>query len=854
MTATCSVGGLLLRPQRLGRGRADADIALVDDVLGLAGAFAADAAAGGPMLQALTDSVQAMVEDLLRESAGGVRNAVDELRALLSPVAEAVQRLTETLGAAESPADALEVLLPEVERLAAWLASLDAPRIRTFVDRVLGVVERDLELGADGITRRLWQVMDGFVPRLEVVAGLDAHVACRHLHVAVVLRRVSRRMRVRFVFPRLDADFIAAALLAELRRLGIPQMAARVECVADTVRAGARIGGTLSASVSFTGMGARSVGAAAAAAAATDNTYHWYPSWLLYDSASRSRDTSFGSIVKNVLAAPFLSKSDIWLNGSTNKVMRDETVLFDAATIDWAAVPGKTGEPPLRYTFNAVTADTLEAMTRHFAWITELLSSVIHFASTGWGELGTDVSVGLLHVGHTSVRAFLNRPVSFWLREKNFGDFWSATLPSWLYVAAVGFGSLEGLHTKANSGNRSKFWLIQAFADTKRTLTYAIVPSMFTDTALSIITLLNDDASNPTASTSMTNNRERVEPIVAWSDFFFGWVSTKVVPRGDYAFPGVGSGGDTAKMLLLYDLLAGAGFGLIGGLVGALAGSAFSRSLHVPTLVRSATGSTFKSVLLYLLTLYSWKEGDTDGGRYNPVGAEFGGYPNHETSPYRLPWKKGDSWMCVQGNMGAFSHTPLAASGNEVYAYDFALDFDTEVVAMRDGVVVDWFDWVPDNTNGSVIPTGSPVPTGAQTGSSNVNFIVIAHTTADADHDKGPGGGAVPTYGVYLHGKQQGVRDVFAARTPAVAPNAIIGTPVTRGEPIMRADSTGKSFHDHVHVEVRHGPAAPAAGTALPKANLNESIPFVFKEVSYVNPFKDDGVPVSLSYYTSDNG
>ena len=78
---------------------------------------------------------------------------------------------------------------------------------------------------------------------------------------------------------------------------------------------------------------------------------------------------------------------------------------------------------------------------------------------------------------------------------------------------------------------------------------------------------------------------------------------------------------------------------------------------------------------------------------------------------------------------------------------------------------------------------------------------------------RAPTATAVTTYAVYMHGLNQGVRDVFAAK--GMQPENIIGTAVAQGDPIMFADSTGNSLCNHVHIQVMSGTATRLAGAAL---------------------------------------
>jgi hypothetical protein len=180
--------------------------------------------------------------------------------------------------------------------------------------------------------------------------------------------------------------------------------------------------------------------------------------------------------------------------------------------------------------------------------------------------------------------------------------------------------------------------------------------------------------------------------------------------------------------------------------------------------------------------------------------------------------------------------------------------------------VVDYFDWIPDNIDPSfdqimaaITAAGTNLLPG-QTGiaevtptliSFNWNFIMIRHDTQVPDHDKDVGGTACTTYAVYGHGKQGSVREVFAARG-VTDPKNIIGTTVQQGELIMKADDTGTSFHNHLHMHVLAGNSTTPATPPISVSKLNQyTIPFVFREAKHI--IARDGVLKNLTWYKSDN-
>ena len=154
-------------------------------------------------------------------------------------------------------------------------------------------------------------------------------------------------------------------------------------------------------------------------------------------------------------------------------------------------------------------------------------------------------------------------------------------------------------------------------------------------------------------------------------------------------------------------------------------------------------------VLQFWFLEYLQKEGDTDGGTYNPRGpSNFKGYANKDTSPYKLPYAKGEALYCGQANQGLWSHNDLSNTGSsqQCYAFDFGHDHRHPVHAARGGIV---WSVVEGNDDNSEV---------------NPNMIVIRHNVNDAEHDDPFGTGPVTTYARYLHGAKNGITDAFASR------------------------------------------------------------------------------------------
>ncbi|GEM_PF-2223526 len=164
-------------------------------------------------------------------------------------------------------------------------------------------------------------------------------------------------------------------------------------------------------------------------------------------------------------------------------------------------------------------------------------------------------------------------------------------------------------------------------------------------------------------------------------------------------------------------------------------------------------------------------------------------------SPYVLPWPRGETFTCVQGNFGKFSH-----QGVQAYAWDFAMPVGSVILAARAGVVryvfqdsnVGGTDWKDDV--------------------SKANYVVI-------DHGDG-------TSGLYLHLMFHGAL-------------VKVGDQVGQGRPIGYSGDTGFGTGPHLHFMVEK---------TLPLNWFSQSIPVHFADVA-----ANGGVPVEDSAYTSGN-
>ena len=143
-----------------------------------------------------------------------------------------------------------------------------------------------------------------------------------------------------------------------------------------------------------------------------------------------------------------------------------------------------------------------------------------------------------------------------------------------------------------------------------------------------------------------------------------------------------------------------------------------------------------QGVLLDPYWLYLQQEGHTSGGTFNPAGpSDFKGYPKPSSaSPYKLPYDSAASGRCYvgQANEGLFSHN--FNNVDQIYAYDFSLDKNDEILAARPGTVVAFVESVPT--------TRAPAATGTTSRSATTSTTAAPRSAPDAQ-DQGPGGGTI---------------------------------------------------------------------------------------------------------------
>lgn len=859
------IGSILVQPQRLQRAAVvDPDMALVADMLSLATRLAIDQAQGGHILETIGQAMEAAALRLRDRSIDGMTSVQQKLQAWLRPFTDFFDQSGQAFSAIGDAAEAVDTAQLVIMRLADLAAGLSIEQLRPHVEQVLGIVQNDLGLGHAFLQEQIWVLIDDVAARLhQLPAELDPTAEQNRLDTISLLHRIKRQLYGRFQFPELNADQVATALLAFLRRSGMNRAADKVTCVGGNVGGALKVGADL-AGLLTGGDGTRSttfgdkarnafpsrttvLRAGASRAPDGQERFCWYASWLLGD---KDRPWYFSLI-------PGLPKDEIWVDQERRRVirknrLRTDQTLFEGSHVDWPNAPAfQIGEGHPYFTFASYEPETLETWAFATAVAGNGLELLLHLLSLEEGDYASNAVNGAVNLGLGLNHFFRRNPLPWWAE--------------WPLLRILGtlLASFEGMHTRVSFANWFLMWLTLVGPDMGEMIIYNSTAGGLRDLILSFMTLRNHTGSPSSDSSYMAQNYKEVSGVMGPFISLASKLHVMSVPREDYCHPF--QEGGAARLWLLWMLLAGIGFGLLGGLVGIIVA-------YLTAGLRSGDedwGHIAKELGLSVLkvwgafwpSLYMDKDGDTDDGRYNPNGAAFRGYPPANSSPYNLPYVSGLSVYVGQGNQGMFSHNFI--NGSQVYAYDFSMDQNEEILASRPGTVVDFFDWAPDDSNVMTnIPAGV-VPVPGQTTSQRWNFITIRHdrddngnllASSDPTHDLGPGGAQVWTYAVYGHGRQNSVRQVFAQKLGIplanITPAQLIGRAVRRGEPIMLAGDTGISFHNHLHMHVLTGPPPPTVPVNRGMLS-NFTIPFVFREVT--NFLGTDGVCTRLNFYTSRN-
>ncbi len=748
---------------------------------------------------------------------------LEQLGALFAPLIDSVRSFAENPALRGDFAVAIECIAAQFVTLMDAVSGLSINQIRDFLSRFLQILSSQFGFSLDTLVDRVWGIFDFVIADLRnMPVGIEAEEKELRLVTASLLSQIKRQLQEGLKLPELSSDDIADTLMGQLRELGLETWMQHAAQLADAVKGACIAAGSIGELL----QAGNSVGAAARAPESGDN-YAWYASWMM---ATRNR--GFFETVGNYF---ILNPSDeVWVTADKTQVVwrtvfDGDICLHEGSNLQWKDAPMFGSATGAEYVlFPHISAEVMEFLA-HFTFV------LAEFGKGIWnsvdaaeaGDRATAITHAIWNYFNSLFGGLGQKPfISFLLAASGLGQGHRGWMNALFPLLGTTLPSLEGRHTEADKA-KFAFWGILFADDVLERAGHHLLLHTGRDLLLSTLTLINNigqaqgsDSSHP-INKEYTGTWASVGGMIATIVYLKTWYN-----KNDYKYPFNGFLWTFASMLA----------GLVGGLSGTLVASLWSMGFDVKNFFIDIAIETAKPLFLHYLNLYSWLENDTEGGTFNGDRTAYAGYPEKSDSPYRLPWAEGISRPCVQGNMGMWSHFDAS---NQIYAVDFGFDQGEIIHAARSGTVVGFHDQVADDTHDH-----------------DWNYIVIRHDHSGESnevrqkHDLYHDGTAYVTYGVYGHGRTNGVREVFAER--GIAEAGIVGSPVTQGDPLMKAGNTGESFHNHLHFHVKHN--GQALGTVLPAAvgnNVNpadltgDSMPFVFGNVA------GDGVVKSLTFYTA---
>lgn len=823
------LGSVLVQPQKLHRPVPNPDAALARDLLDFAARFSANAGLGSDLLDAITGAAQAAGERLQERVLAGLPAARPKMTAWAQPVIDFVQSFDPS--SIEGAAEVADLLKNGLLALAELAGNLTFEQVREQMERFLDVLKNDLGLSDTFVEEQVWAFLDDVVARLEQVPpGATLEARADRLAMAATLRRLKRRAR-RVPFPRLDAGALARKLMELLNLSGLDAVARKAACLAAGLGEGVGAASAMTRAVPLTALGTRHVGAAAAAPF-SNGEHAWYATWLL-----EHREQFF--------LLRWFPGEHVWVNAERTRVTQGDQVLFEGANADWTKIPIFQENIAPRYTFRSLTPGFLEDWTRIAGLVRDGLEVLLHWIFYRDCHVVTTVFNTIILAQDAGFNALLGMPLNGSRAPLGrFYDFFERFLLNLLF-------SFQGWGESASG--QFVYWLVFLFgADAAKTFYFWRWPTLLHDGILSAFTLFNYKPPFPSLPSGVDvyrpENLKEMDGIVHACTEVMVLLTSLIPKQQDYTYP------FNAVASTLWLFLGGLAAAFTGWALGLAVTKLFlgDRENPEPTSMgRTFLSSWVQATLSFLPYYYLLQEGKTSDGAYNAGRGRFPGYPGPASgSPYKLPFASGTCRQCVQGNQGLITHNEVNPV-SQIYAYDFAMPVE-EILAVRSGTVVDFFDWVPDDTNQSMSLPGTVTAGPGQTTNQSWNFITIRHDQGGAplapyDRDEN---GSTTTFAVYGHGRFQSVRQAFATRLgiplASITPANIIGQVVQQGQPIMMAGHTGISAFNHLHLHV-----VPDWTDANPGATVfnqgRETIPFVFSDVP------GDGVCRRAQYYKSQN-
>ena len=697
------MGSVLLQPQRVRRGQhAHESSRLMTELATLITRLAVDRKTGGRIGEMVQETLVTGFERIVTERTAQVDSAAPRIVKKLLGLVQAVVGVRTSVKLT-SPSDAIDLVRQILNHLADGVDGVTTVEIRPHVAVLIDILENDLGLGLVQVETEFWRLIDEIIARLENAPPEPTVQAQENrIQTACVLRRMRKLVKGNYTVPRLDADRIAGLIASLLVKARAPRFAVQLRCAAQALEVGANTGRSITELITLPAFSQfRSLGAAAAAA--EDEKYCWYASWLV--------------------------GKDVIINKERTEIKADSTVIATGENLDLKDIPYFKPDGTPRYTFTkTLDIETMEWVAFWSLVFGDGLIVLLHAVSIEEGDYASN----LVHLAFPLVydigKIHTRRPLMpLWAED-------------WLLPIIVDFPvSLQGIHTNAAGEQTFLMWLTLFGPDFGEERLYRGFARYGRALVLEILTLINHKKS---ASGNHPANFNELNSVCACTGYLFGLLISFSVPREDYAITKSAGGrsvnggflGGWFIGLASISWLAGR---ILGGLIawpiaGEAAPKAWFRHGASAGNVSGAIGMGFLNLLAnyfwYFGFLYWYMDGNTDDGHYNPGGANFNGYPDHKSSPYTLPYPSGDSGYVFQANQGLWSHNALNVA--QVYACDFSLDQDHTILASRPGTVVDWFDAGADNSGANATTTAIAAPPITFVNSSVLQQAASANTIA----------------------------------------------------------------------------------------------------------------------------
>lgn len=875
-----SLGNVLLRPQLVMPGSAPTirQLDLLSDLgIRLGRALLTDQAAQEIFAQTFGE----LSNQFLRNHEHLLENSLDRLLGWVQPAVSAVNEVAQRIGSTE----VLAIPGAALDLVCELLQGLSQQRVEAAIGQLLDVIENDLQDVMHNVPAGLLApIFEQLVTRLgadHLVGDMSEAALTRYL-LGRDLTCLRHMILDALPSIELDRELIVQLVRQLLARIGLDGVAEKAATVCEAIKGVGSLLQTLfsaqlsgSVEVSTSGMASKARAFSIRTADADSRfgpepskdrprRHLWYATWLLGRDLYQQGELVFEDDLKLQFHGDGMFRASLEIGGDLVTV-REQFAAHDIRLGSTLVVTREPGKPQwtlrdqsnektytifeddggadlyvyegriylesdwsridlLRgYTFEHVSPGACDVIAWVMNFSGEFLEMLAHAVSIESTDFVSNLLNLLIHGTYGALKLVGPRGFGWTKRDLPMRNPWL----NWvLPIGATVLASLENIHTKDEAPHAMMYWVTLLGADVVEKFLYDHWAYMLRDAVLSGITLVNyDGARNVPAGLDDTRplNRKHVDGIVNLFVEAGVWIVSALYPKSDFGFP---NNDNMDKLGTLFGHWLG--FGLltqaISTLVGSLVAWAMGWVVDWPTYGWMNLKACLFTLIKYNIYQYFTHDGKTNGGKFDGAGDGYPGYATDpEQSPYKLPYERGVTYQCAQGNLGVWSHTPHSGA-SQIYAYDFAMDKGDVILSCRAGIVDDFEDKYDDHN------------------SDDPNFIRIRHdVTHTQDRDRS--NNQVVTYATYLHGTSRGVREVWAEwlglDIATITKANIVGQPVLQGQPIMKAGDTGRSAYNHLHLHVKPQVSGGQGGY---------TIPFVFADVS-----EDDGRPRSLNAYTSDN-